>query len=87
MSSITVGAHSRPTPNRWNQTRKTLASWRTAAARSAASIAGHVSSLRQVTLTVTGLGLVDAAAYQTTTGVGLLVTGASLLVLEWLTSD
>jgi hypothetical protein len=87
LSSITVGAHSRPAPNRWNQACKALASWRTAAARTASAAAGRVATMRQAALTVTGLGLVDAAAYQVTTGVGLLATGASVLVLEWLTND
>jgi hypothetical protein len=55
--------------------------------RAVTAAAGRAASLRQIALTVTGLALVDASAFQATTGAGLLVTGGSVLVLEWLTSD
>lgn len=87
MSSITVGAHSRPAPGRWAAARKVLTTWRETAARTASSAAGRAQTMRQAALTVSGLALIDASAYSLGTGAGLLTTGASLLVLEYLTSD
>lgn len=87
MSSITVGAHSRPAGNRWTGGRRTLTAWRRRAAEAGTAVAAHASRMRQPALTVTGLGLVDASAFQVGIGLGLLVTGASALVLEWLTSS
>lgn len=86
MTTATLGAH-RPSESRWTPARRELSRWRTKVADAGRTAASRAMDLRRAALTVTGLGLVDASAYRVTTGVGLLVTGTSILVLEWLTSD
>lgn len=44
------------------------------------------AALRTLVLTLAAFGLIDTAAWQWHTWAGLVVTGLSLLVLEWLTS-
>lgn len=86
MTTATLGAH-RPAESRWTPARRELARWRTRTTKTIRDAALRAAGLRRVALTVTGLGLVDTSAYHVTVGVGLLVTGTSVLVLEWLTSD
>jgi hypothetical protein len=43
--------------------------------------------VRSTVLQVAGLGLLDAGAFELHTVAGLVTTGVSLLVLEWLSGD
>ena len=87
MSSLTVGAHSRPRTDRWTGIRQAWAVVADVAAAAGHAVADRAARARQAVLTITGLGFVDAAAYQVTLGVGLASTGVSLLLLEYLTSE
>ena len=87
MSSITVGAHSRPPQGRWASARRAIAGVRATAAdawaRSAARSPGWLRRMSPV-LSIGGMACVDVSAYQVNLGVGLLVTGISGLTLgEW----
>jgi hypothetical protein len=86
MTTATIGAH-RPAESRWTPARRELTRWRAKTANATRAAAARAMDFRRAVLTVTGFGFVDASAYQVTVGVGLLVTGASVLVLEWLTSE
>jgi hypothetical protein len=80
MSAISVGAHSRPAPPRWETSRQLVAKWWQASAR---ATAGAASRLRHPVMTVSGLACIDAAAFQVNVGTGLLTTGVSILLYEW----
>jgi len=45
----------------------------------------QVTTIREVALTVGGLGLLSAAAWVLALPAGLAASGVSLLLLEWLT--
>lgn len=87
MSAVSISAHSRPEPSRWAATRKTLAAIGKRAADATAATQSRLWSLRQAALGIGGLACIDGSAYQVNTGTGLLVTGASLLLLGWLGED
>lgn len=87
MSTASLGAHSRPDRSRWSAARKTLAAAGTRAAKAAATTRARLWSLRQAVLGVAGLACIDGSAFQVNEGIGLLVTGGSLLLLGWLGED
>jgi len=87
MSTASIGAHSRPDESRWSAARKTLAAVGSRAANAAAGTRARLWSLRQAALGVAGLACIDGSAYQVNLGIGLLVTGGSLLLLGWLGED
>ena len=55
--------------------------------RVAAPARAPLANAAQIPLTVAGLGLVDAGAFQGPTWLGLVVTGLSLFGLEFLIAD
>lgn len=55
--------------------------------RVAAPVRQPAANLARIPLTVAGLGCVDAAAFVGCTIAGLVVTGASLIALEFLIAD
>lgn len=57
------------------------------ATRFAARVTPRFSTIRRFTLQCTGLGLVDAAFWQLGTLPGLLATGLSLFILDWLVTE
>jgi len=87
LSTASIGAHSRPVEPRWPAARTALASARSRTARAVESARTRLWSLRRAALTVGGFACIDAAAFQVNAGTGLLATGASALVLEWLGED
>lgn len=80
MSAISVGAHSRPAPPRWQTTRRNVTKWWQASAK---AVIGASARLRHPAMTVSGLACIDAAAFQVNAGTGLLTTGLSILLYEW----
>lgn len=86
MSSMSVGAHSRPGTTRWARAPQGFAAWRRkvalAASRASVHIIGAQATVRRLVVTAAGLGFIDAAAYGPNLYVGLGVTGASLLVFN-----
>jgi hypothetical protein len=60
---------------------------RTAAARISTPVLPVLHNLASIPLTVAGLGCVDAAAFVGNTIAGLVVTGLSLIGLEYLIAD
>lgn len=85
MSSLSVGAHSRPGATRWARAPQGFAAWRRKAGLALARTVERSTGLIRFTLTTTALGFLDAAAYYANFGVGLAATGVSLAVLEWVT--
>jgi len=60
---------------------------RAVAARISTPVLPVLSNLASIPLTVAGLGCVDAAAFVGNTIAGLVVTGLSLIALEYLIAD
>lgn len=85
MSSLSVGAHSRQSENRWAPARKGFAAWRRKAGLALARTVERSTGVIRFTLTTTALGFLDAAAYYANFGAGLAATGVLLAVLEWVT--
>lgn len=79
-----MDVRARMTPGQPTRARTALASWRRQGTQMV-SAARH--RLRRPALTISGLGCVDTAAFHTSTGLGWLVTGISVLVLEMLGGD
>jgi len=91
MSSLSVGAHSRQQPTRWAPARQGFASWRRKAGLAIARNSQRITGFRRLSLTVGGFVCVDASAFQLgaghiSAGVGLLTTGVSAFVFEYLAS-
>jgi len=76
--------HTGVTTPLWRRVRTALAS---AVSQGATMASAARHRLRRPALVIGGLGCMDAAAYQGPLWLGLVVTGASLWVLEWLTGD
>lgn len=70
-----------------NGTRKKREPLLTKIVKLTAKVLPRASSVRRFVLQVGGLSLLDAAAWQFTTWSGLLATGISLLVFDFLVSD
>jgi hypothetical protein len=86
MTTASLGAHSRPPASRWASARIHLAAWRhkagVAVKRAAAATVSRRTTVRQLTMTAAGFGVLDAASYQANLGVGLAVTGVSILLFN-----
>lgn len=84
VASVTIPSRTRTTTPRWQQVRSTLAQWAAQGAQKA-SAARHRH--RRPALVLSGLGCIDASAYQGPLWLGLLITGISLWVFEALGDD
>jgi len=87
MTTASLAAHRQLARNRWQPARRGFTAWRRNAGIKAKQVATRAVGWRRAALTVTGLGLVDASAFHLGSGAGLLATGASVLVFEWLSSS
>lgn len=87
MTTASLAAHRQPVQNRWQPAQRKFTAWRRQAGIKAQRVIAGASKLRRGTLTLTGFGLVDASAFHLGSGAGLLATGASVLVFEWLSSN
>lgn len=87
MTTASLAAHRQPVQNRWQPARRGFTNWRRRAGVKLQHAVAGATRLRRGALTVTGLGLVDASAFHLGSGAGLLATGASVLVFEWLSSS
>lgn len=84
MTTASIGAHTRPDASRLAPARAAFAAWRRKAGTATAQAATQAAKLRRAALTVAGFGFVDAAAYEAHLIAGLVATGVSLWLLEWL---
>jgi hypothetical protein len=60
---------------------------RRALARATTPVTGLAVKLAEIPLTVAGIGCIDAAAFVGNTIAGLVVTGLSLMALEYVIAD
>lgn len=67
--------------------RRYAAVTRRALTRATAPVTGLALRLAQIPLTVAGIGCIDAAAFVGNTIAGLVVTGLSLMGLEYVIAD
>lgn len=84
MTTASIGSHTRPATSRLAPARAAFAAWRRKAGVTTAQVATRAAGLRRAVLTVAGFGFVDAAAYEAHLIAGLVATGVSLWLLEWL---
>jgi hypothetical protein len=84
MTTASLCAHTRQPVKRWTPAREGFAAWRRKAGAATAQVAARAAGLRRTALTVAGFGFVDAAAYEVGLIAGLVSTGVSLWLLEWL---
>lgn len=71
-------------PRMWD---RAAARMRAVAARISTPVLPVLHNLASIPLTVAGIGCVDAAAFVGNTIAGLVVTGLSLIALEYLIAD
>jgi hypothetical protein len=91
MTTASLAAHRQPVQNRWQPARRGFTVWRRKTGLAVKRVTARAVGYRRATLTLTAFGLIDDAAFQigyghAGTGIGLLVTGISVLIFEWLVS-
>lgn len=84
MTTTTFGVHTRPAAGRTAAARAALKTWHLKAGATAGRIATRAAGMRRAALTVGGFGFIDAGIYRTGLIAGLVATGVSLWLLEWL---
>lgn len=84
MTTLPLDSRGTADKRRWTVARDALAN---GVRRGVAMVSAARHRYRRPALTIAGFGCIDAAFYQVGWFAGLLVTGLSVLVFEWLGGD